>query len=170
MADVLRPANLRRQTPTDELAIAEDIDRLLTGDFDAYPTAGRRLIRRGEPVIPYLGHAALRHPAPAAHKERLAIAYGPVLDALPPERVLVALASPYAATRVAAATSAGERRLEPLGQRLIELLEDPDIHVRRAAITSLRMISGEFIGYRATDSPSERAAAARQWQEYWLRR
>jgi hypothetical protein len=170
MADVRRPLDLPRPTPADEMAIAADIDGLLTGDFDIYPAAGRRLILRGEIVLPYLGHAAERHPSPRARRERVSIVFAPLLESMTPERLLVALASPYTATRAAAAEAAGERRLEAMGQRLIEMLEDPDLEVRRASIVALRKTSGEFLGYRPDDPEATRSKNALEWQEYWRRR
>jgi len=170
MAGVRWPPDTRRPSDAEQLEIAADIDTLLTAEFDEYPEAGRRLIEHGETVIPCLGQAAQRHPAPAVRKERLKIVFRPVLAELAPERVLIALASPYPAVRAAAAWSAGDRGLEPLGLRLIELLDDPDTEVRRRAIAALRKITGEFLGYRADDSPSARAANAAEWHEFWRQR
>jgi hypothetical protein len=170
MADVRRPLDLPQPTPAEELAIAADIEGLLTGDFDIYPSAGRRLVVRGEIVLPYLGHAAERHPSPLARRERVSIVFAPLLAELPPERLLVALASAYAATRAAAADAAGERRLDVLGQRLIEMLDDPDLRVRHASVVALRKTTGEFLGYRPDDPERERAEATLEWQEYWRKR
>ena len=170
MADIRWPAGEPRPSDAEELAIAGDIDQLLTGDFDIYPVAARRLIRRGGTVLPCLGQAAERNPAPAARRERIAIVLGPVLRDLPEDKMLGALSSPYAVVRAAAAGAVGERLLKPFGPRLVALLEDKDIRVRRAAIMSLRMLTGEFLEYRADDSPAERAAAAARWDESWQRR
>lgn len=170
MADTRWPAALPRPSESDQLAIAADLDELLTGDFDVYPVAARRLIRRGDVILPCLGQAAERNPAPATRKERLAIVSGPVLRDAPEERVLFALSSPYAVVREAAAAAVGERRMKSLGPRLVSLLEDKDIGVRRAAIMSLRMLTGEFLDYRADDPPAARAAAADRWDELWQRR
>lgn len=170
MADARWPAGFPRPSERDELLIAAEIDQLLTGDFDAYPVAAHRLIGRGDVVLPCLGQAGERHPAPATRRERLAIVLRPVLRDASEERVLVALSSPYPIVRAAAATSAGERRLTSLGPRLVALLEDKDIRARRAAITSLRMLTGEFLEYRPDDPPAARAAAADRWNELWERR
>ncbi|MCK6460131.1 MAG: hypothetical protein L6Q95_09590 [Planctomycetes bacterium] len=170
MADVRWPGAAPRPAATEEIRIAEDIDALLTGDFDVYPLAGRRLIRRGQDVLPYLGHAVERHPAPAARKERLGIVFGPVLRDTSEARVLLALSSPYAAVRAAAAAAAGEREAVPLGPRLIELLEDRDLNVRSAAIASLRRITGEFLDYDPGAPPAARAAGAARWHDYWKSR
>ncbi|HEX5137756.1 MAG TPA: HEAT repeat domain-containing protein [Planctomycetota bacterium] len=170
MADVRWPGAAPRPPPQEELLIAEDIDLLLTGDFDVYPLAGRRLIARGEDVLPYLGHAADRHPSPTARKERLTVAFGPVLRDTTEARVLLALSSPYPAVRAAAAAAAGEREAVPLAPRLIELLDDKDVRVRRAAIASLRRITGEFIGYDPEGAPAARAAGAEKWDQYWKNR
>lgn len=170
MADVRWPRGAPRPSAADEVRIAGDIDALLTGDFDVYPLAGRRLIERGQDVLPYLGHAADRHPAPSARKERLDIVFGPVLRDTTEQRVLLALSSPYAAVRTAAAGSAGEREAVALGPRLIELLEDKDLKVRSAAIASLRRITGEFLEYDPDDPPAARAAGAARWRAYWQNR
>ncbi len=169
MADVRWPGGFP-PSERDELQIAAEIDQLLTGDFDVYPVAAHRLIGRGAVVLPCLGQAADRHPAPAARRERLAIVLGPVLRDASEERVLVALSSPYPVVRAAAASCVGEQRLTSLGLRLVALLEDKDIRVRRAAITSLRMLTGEFLEYRADDPPAARAAAADRWNELWERK
>jgi len=170
MADVRWPGTAPHPSPQEEMLVAEDIDLLLTGDFDVYPIAARRLIHRGPEVLPYLGHAAERNPAPAARKERLAIVFGPVLRDCSEERVLLALSSPYPAVRAIAASAVGERLLKPLGPRLIELLEDKDLSVRRASITSLRMLTGEFIEYRPDGPATVRAEGAARWYEYWQSR
>jgi hypothetical protein len=170
MADVRWPGAAPRPSAPDEVRIADDIDALLTGDFDIYPLAGRRLIQRGQEVLPYLGHAADRHPSPAVHKERLGIVFRPVLRDTTEQRVLLALSSPYPAVRAAAAAAAGEREAVPLAPRLIELLEDKDVRVRRAAIASLRRISGEFLEYSPDHSAAARAAGAWRWTEYWQNR
>ncbi len=170
MADTRWPAGLRRPSENDELAIATEIEQLLTGDFDVYPVAARSLIRRGDIVLPCLGQAAERSPAPAARRDRLAIVLGPVLRDASPERVLIALSSPYGAVRAAAAAAVGARRLDSLGPRLIVLLEDRDVRVRSAAITSLRMLTGEFLEYKPDDPPAARAAAADKWEDLWQRR
>jgi hypothetical protein len=169
MADTRWPAGEPRLSEAEELAIAGDIEELLAGGFDVYPVAARRLILRGGTVLPVLGQAAERNPAPAVRKERISIVLGPVLRELPEDRMLVALSSPYAVVRAAAAGAVGERRLKPFGPRLVVLLEDKDIRVRGAAIMSLRMLTGEFIEYRADDPPAARAAAAARWDEYWQR-
>lgn len=170
MLDVRWPPGARRPSDADQLAIAEDIDALLTGDFDVYPLAARRLIQRGDVVLPCLGQAAERHPAPAARKERLSIVLGPMLREMPEDRLLVHLASPYATVRAAAAVSVGQRRIDSLGLTLVRMLEDRSILVRQAAIMSLRMVTGEFLEYEPDASPSARAAAAARWEELWLRR
>jgi len=170
MADVRWPGAAPHPSSKEEILIAEDIDLLLTGDFDAYPLAGRRLIARGQDVLPYLGHAADRHPSPTARKERLAIVFGPVLRDTTEARVTLALSSPYPAVRAAAAAAAGEREAVALAPRLIELLEDKDVRVRRAAIASLRRITGEFIGYDPESAPAARAASAEKWAGYWKNR
>jgi hypothetical protein len=170
MADVRWPGAAARPTPEEELKIAEDIEALLNGDFDVYPLAGRRLIARGQEVLPYLGHAVARNPAPTARKERLEIVFEPVLRDTTEARVLLALTSPYPAVRAAAAKAVGEREIVTLGPRLADLLDDPDLEVRQASIASLRRLTGEFLEYRADAAPAVRAAGAARWQDYWQRR
>jgi hypothetical protein len=170
MADTRWPAGTERPSDAEQLEIGKDIDQLLTGDFDVYPVAARRLIAKGDAVLPCLGQAAERHPAPATRRERLAIVLRPILRDMSEERLLVTLTSPYPTVRAGAALTVGQRNLKPLGLTLVRMLEDKDIRVRQASITSLRMLTGEFLEYEPDASPSARAAAAARWEDLWQRR
>jgi hypothetical protein len=169
MADIRWPAGAPRVSDDEQVAIASDIDQLITGDFDVYPLAARRLIVRGEVVLPCLGQAAERNPAPAARRDRLGIVFRPILRDMPEDRLLTTLSSPYPTVRAAAAAAVGERSQTSLGLTLVRMLEDKDIRVRQAAITSLRMLTGEFLEYQPDDSPSARAASAARWEDFWQR-
>ncbi len=49
--------------------------------------------------------------------------------------------------------------------RVVDLLEDPDEAVRMYAITALRRLCGEDLGYRFYASEAQRAAAVARWRE-----
>ena len=52
--------------------------------------------------------------------------------------------------------------------RLIELLDDSDMHVSRAAYAALKSLSGKDFGPRSKDaSRAERAEAAAAWKSWW---
>jgi HEAT repeat protein len=91
----------------------------------------------------------------------------PLLLAAPPEHVGIHLKSPYREVRAAAAVATGERRITDHAPRLVELLDDPAVDVRRAAVTALRRISNEFFGYRADDSAARRAGPTAKWRALW---
>lgn len=167
LARVRLPEHLERPPREVENAIAEDVHALLHGDFSVYPTAARRLVRRGEVVVPYLGFMGEQELPEQARTARIPIVLKPVLLEAPPAHVGGFLRSPYAAVRSAAAVAAGERRISDHAPRLVELLDDPEVEVRRAAVTALRRISNEFFGYRADDSAARRARPAAKWRALW---
>lgn len=167
LARVRLPEHLERPPRETENAIAEDVHALLHGDFSVYPTAARHLVRRGEVVVPYLGFMGEQELAEQARTARIAIVLKPVLLAAPPAHVGGFLRSPYGAVRAAAAVAAGERRISDHAPTLVELLDDPELEVRRAAVTALRRISNEFFGYRADDSAARRDRPAAKWRALW---
>lgn len=161
------PEHVERPPRETENAIAEDVHALLHGDFSVYPTAARRLVRRGEVVVPYLGFMGGQDLPEQARTARIPIVLKPLLLEAPPDHVGVFLRSPYAAVRAAAAVAAGERRISDHGPALVGLLDDPEVEVRRAAVTALRRISNEFFGYRADDSAGRRARPTAKWRALW---
>ena len=180
LAEVKIPAHLRRPPRREEIAVAADLDQLLTGDFSVYPLAARRLRTRGEIVIPYLGYAAendvVARPAskdgevddpPTTEAMRIPIALKPILMEIPAEHVGLCFVSPYVTVRVGGAAAAGERHLTKLAPHLVTLLDDPRLEVRHASITALRRISNEFFGYRPDVSASRRRAATAKWRALW---
>jgi len=166
-ARVRIPSPLERPTRVAENDIADDVHALLHGPFTVYPTAARRLVKRGEIVVPYLGYVGEQQLPERARTTRIPIVLKPLLLAAPPEMVGVYLVSPYSEVRAAAAVAVGERRLTDHAKRLVELLDDPKVEVRRAAVTALRRISNEFFGYRAEDSAGRRAAPTAKWRALW---
>ena len=85
---------------------------------------------------------------------------------VPAGHIAAHLGSPYDVVRTAAADSAGVRRLAGQGPRLVDLLDDDDPHVRRAAIASLRTIYNRFFGYRPLDSAGRRSKPASEWRAH----
>jgi len=69
--------------------------------------------------------------------------------------------------RVATAGVVGERDLARHAVRLVDLLDDPDLEVRRAAIRTLRQLSNRFFGYRPDAPAQQRAKATGRWRELW---
>jgi hypothetical protein len=51
--------------------------------------------------------------------------------------------------------------------RLIELLDDPDNHVSRAAYAALKSLSGKDFGPPKDASRTERAEATAAWKAWW---
>ncbi|MHC4161613.1 MAG: armadillo/beta-catenin-like repeat-containing protein [Planctomycetota bacterium] len=167
LARVQIPPHLEPPPRETETAIAEDVHALLHGDFSVYPTAARRLVKRGEVVVPYLGFMGEQQLSEQARTTRIPIVLKPLLLEAPPDHVGVYLVSPYKDVRAAAAVAAGERRISDHATKLVELLDDSEVEVRRAAVTALRRISSEFFGYRADDSAPRRSGPAAKWRALW---
>jgi HEAT repeat protein len=74
---------------------------------------------------------------------------------------------PSATRRVKAASVVGATRDARFVPDLILLLDDEDEGVRLAAGNALRETTGRDTGYRASDSPTERAAAVVAWRAWW---
>ena len=133
--------------------------------FDTFTGASRHLARAGEPVLPYLGHAARAGTEDA--RARLAIVARVVLRRIPSERLRLYLESTYPLLRATSAELVGERHLTEHAGRLVALLDDPEGAVRHSAVVALRVLSNRFLGYRAEDPPAEREEAADRWREIW---
>ena len=161
------PGHLERPTREVETEIAEDAHALLRGDFTVYPTAARRLVKRGEIVVPYLGFMGEQQLPEHARTTRIPIVLKPLLLEAPPDHIGVYLVSPYRDARAAAAVAVGERRITDHATMLVDLLDDPEVDVRRSAVTALRRISNEFFGYRAEDSAPRRARPTAKWRTLW---
>ncbi|MHC4819320.1 MAG: hypothetical protein ACYTF8_14850 [Planctomycetota bacterium] len=132
-----------------------------------HPTAARRLVKRGEIVVPYLGFMGEQELTEHARKTRIPIVLKPLLIEAPPDHIGVYLVSPYSDVRAAAAVAAGEHRITAHATTLVDLLDDPEVQVRRSAVTALRRISNEFFGYRAEDSAGRRAGPTAKWRTLW---
>jgi hypothetical protein len=163
LEEVVRPADLVRVAPGVEARLVEALEDLDSPGFDTFTTASRTLAQMGEPVLPYLGHAARTE----GSTSRLGIVSGVVLRRLPSERLRVYLGSPYALLRASAADLVGERHLTEHAGRLVGLLDDPEPAVRHRAVVALRVLSNRFLGYRADDPPAKREEAAARWREIW---
>jgi hypothetical protein len=160
--DVQFPAHLARLDEEEETFVAGAC-HALGGAHADYAGAASGLIELEEPVIPYVGHFGGLHPVLRA---RVAVVLKSVFRAMPAGHVALHLGSPYDVVRIAAADSVGDRRLAAQAPRLVELLEDDDSDVRRAAITSLRTIFNRFFGYRPLDSAGRRSEPVREWRAF----
>lgn len=161
------PAHMERPGPEVEAAIAGAVDRLSTDEFADFSRASRALIGMGEAVVPYLGHVGERESDPERMSLVITVILKPVLSEASSENVGRWIASSYRNVRVAAASVAGVRRLTEHAGKLVTLLEDPELAVRRAGIVALRMISNRFYGYRASGPSGARARAVARWREMW---
>lgn len=79
----------------------------------------------------------------------------------------VSLSGTSAATVVPAIKQAGDRDDRSAIPRLVQLLEDHDPAVRFAAISALKRMTGEDLGYRYYDGEWDRHAAVQRWHQ-WL--
>ncbi|MHC4959514.1 MAG: HEAT repeat domain-containing protein [Planctomycetota bacterium] len=158
--DVAIPAHLAQLDEEEEHFVAGACEALRSGHA-AYAGAANGLIELKEPVIPYVGHYGDLHPALRA---RVFVVLNHVFAGLEPGSVALHLTSPYSVVRIAAADSVGARRLADNAARLVDLLDDADPDVRRAAIASLRTIYNRFYGYRPLDSARRRSRPVREWR------
>ena len=69
--------------------------------------------------------------------------------------------------RSAAALACAMKEDKSLAPDLIELLQDADSRVRRAAHLALTTLAGKDFGPASTASPADRAAAAPRWKAWW---
>lgn len=167
LAGVRFPEGASRLPVGQERALVARLEELGSGDFGTYSDAARGLVDSGESVLPYLGHAATHAALDSRARACLRIVLRTILEDLPEAKVSRHLVSPYPALRVAAAEAAGQRHMTGVAAKLVDLLDDPELEVRRAAITGLRRISNHFFGYRPDDLPARRARAALLWREFW---
>jgi hypothetical protein len=124
--------------------------------------------RQGEPVLNALGAAASSYEPDVQKLARGLLSRH--LGRQDAKSVREALKADQAEVRAAAARAAGARKL-PLGDDLIELLNDQAGEVRQAARQALvRLSKGLDYGPEATAGETERAEAARMWRAWWNRR
>jgi hypothetical protein len=71
--------------------------------------------------------------------------------------------------RRAAALAVAMKEEKPLVPRLIEMLDDPEPPVARAAHAALKSLSGQDFGPGAEASRAERAQAVSSWKEWWAK-
>ncbi len=168
--EVTIPEHLERLDREQELDLARALHDFAREDFGTSSSGMRRIVEFGEPVVPYLGYAgdALAERSREGFEDSCAvILIEPILDEVPSDHIGAHLESPYACVRIAAAEVAGQKRQTEHAGRLIVLLDDPEIEVRRAAIVSLRMLANRFFGYRPSDSARRRADAVERWRSFW---
>lgn len=167
LADVQIPAGGKRLGRENEAFVAGACHVLDRDDFADYSSSAAGLVALGEPVVPYLG----RYAEPPTRDERLfaivSVVLEPILMKVDPEPLGSYLDSPYRAVRATAARVVGERNLTEHAYRLVGLLEDEHVEVRRDAIRALRRISNRFQGYRPDGAPDERAVAVKRWRRLW---
>jgi hypothetical protein len=158
------PAHLDRLSYEDEAFVVTAVRALGSIDFQTYSAAASGLAELGEAVTPYLGHIGER----ASESERtfrvVAVVLAPVFVALEPERLAFHLPSAYRVVRATAAQVAGERNLMECAPVLVNLLEDQDLRVRRAAIAALRRLTNRFFGYDPAATVLRRAKPVQRWQ------
>ena len=171
LEDVTIPPYLALLDRATQLEVAEALRDLDHEDFKEFSGGMRRIVAIGEPVVPYLGFAgderARRNPAEGFAKSCVVILLEPILDEVPSDHIGLHLESTYACVRIAAAEVAGESRQTEHARKLVGLLDDPEIEVRRAAIVSLRQLSNRFFGYRPSDSSRRRREAVDNWRSFW---
>ncbi|MHC4933232.1 MAG: HEAT repeat domain-containing protein [Planctomycetota bacterium] len=166
LKDVDLPEHLDPPAETLEREIGEAVHRLHAADFATYSGAARRLVAIGEIAVPYLGFEAERRSKLGGDRQEV-IVMRAILRKIPPGHLRHYLDSPFGAVRVAAAGVVGERDLAQHAVRLVDLLDDPDLEVRRAAIHTLRRLSNRFFGYRPDAPPEQRTKATGRWRELW---
>jgi len=167
LRDVQIPDHLERPDPAVEVEIAVAVRDLRSEHFGRASSGARRLVAVGEQAIAYLGYAGKNQPADDGRDETYQIVLRPILREAPARHVGFGLLSPYPDVRVAAAFVCGEQQYTEHVALLVELLEDDALQVRRAAISSLRMLSNRYFGYRADGPPSGRAKSVARWRELW---
>ncbi|MHC4342415.1 MAG: hypothetical protein ACYSX0_19650 [Planctomycetota bacterium] len=166
LKEVELPEHLDPPSESLETEIGQAVHRLHTADFATYSGAARRLVAIGEVTVPYLGFEAERRSKLRSDRQEV-IVMRAILRKTPPEHLDYYLDSPLAAVRVATAGVVGERDLARHAVRLVDLLDDPDLEVRRAAIRTLRQLSDRFFGYRPDAPAEQRAKATLRWRELW---
>ena len=164
--EVRVPAGEERLSPEEEQIVTAAVAKLDSKDFAVYSSAASLLAGMGEAVVPYLGYVG----DPGSPGDRtfsiITVVLTPILYATPPERVGAHLSSPYRAVRAAAAATMGERHLMDNAADLVDLLEDPDKQVRRAAIRALRVLYNRFFGYNPGAAHDDRADAVAKWRQF----
>lgn len=147
----------------------QHVRALADGDFEVRTRAARALVEAGPAALPALGRAGdLAVPVPGGLRVSatdsvvraiVAQADGPGLDEH--------LGSPWPNVRRAAAAEVGERDRWDSIPRLIARLDDRDREVRATAAASLRRLTNQWFGYRASASVGSRRNAADRWRRWW---
>ncbi|MGQ0612289.1 MAG: HEAT repeat domain-containing protein [Planctomycetaceae bacterium] len=166
--EVIFPDHLERPDLGTEQEIVSAIARLWSRDFAVYTAACRQLVDSGETALPYLGYFGdVRKELLPGHSVSVTrVVLAPILARLSPDRVGVALASPYAPVRIAAAQAVAERGLVEHAPRLQRMLSDPQEATRSASIAALRALYNSYLDYRADDPPARRERAAAEWDRF----
>lgn len=142
---------------------------LASADFETRTHAARALVDAGPAALPALGRAGdLEVPVAGGLKVS---ATESVVEAILADaedgRLEEHLGSPWANVRRAAAIEVGQRDRWDSIPRLIERLEDRDREVRAVSAASLRRLTNQWFGYRASASLGSRRSAADRWRHWW---
>ena len=168
MREVVFPDEVERPSLDEERKIVDAVARLWSNDLTTYSNAGHELVEAGVQAVPYLGYfGKVEKEVGPEHRVNITrIVLLPILAKVPPETLTSFLRSPYAAVRVASAMIVGEEKLEVQVPHVIELLDDEQEEVRRAAVGALRRCANRFHGYRPSAPPEQRAEGVRRWREW----
>ena len=161
------PDHLERLDAVQQAFVATAGHALAAGDFSAYSSAADGLVDIGEPVVPYLGLFGDLPPREPRLYRIVCVVLEPIFEKIAEDHVGYHLQSPYRAVRASAAQSAGHRQLVEHAPRIVELLDDPALPVRREAIRALRRLSNRFFGYRPDATEADRAVAVERWRRFW---
>jgi len=147
----------------------QQVRALAHADFEVRTRAARTLVAAGPEALPALGRAGdLQVPVPGGLKVS---ATQSVVRAIVAEadvkRLDEHLGSPWPIVRQAAASEIGERDQWGSIPRLIERLDDGEREVRAASAASLRRLTNQWFGYRASASVGRRRTAADRWRQWW---
>ncbi len=142
---------------------------LADADFETRTRAARALVEAGPDALPALGRAGdLRVPVPGGMTVSATESVVETIVADADDRRLDEhLGSPWANVRRAAAAEVGTRDRWGSIPRLIERLDDSDREVRAASAASLRRLTNQWLGYRASASLGSRRTAADRWRQWW---
>jgi hypothetical protein len=112
-----------------------------------------------------LADAVVKLKGPAKNKAREALAER--LAGMTAETLAGKLLDGHLEVRRAAALACAMKEEKGHVPRLIELLEDPEPAVARAALAALKSLSGRDFGPGPDTSPAERANAVAAWKTWW---
>lgn len=158
-----------RLPPVGDDPYMRDVRALADPDFAVRTRASRALVAAGSDALPALGRAG-DLPVPVAGGLEVSatrhVVAAIVADA-EDRRLDEHLGSPWPTVRRAAAVEVGRRDRWDGIPRLIERLDDPDREVRAASAVSLRRLTNQWFGFRASAAVGHRRSAADRWRHWW---